>query len=450
MVAWCNEKILGVFVPLFLLGIGAFFLWRLRAFPFLRPRASMKVLTAKDGTHPFRALSMALAGTLGIGNISGVALAVACGGAGAVFWMWVSAFAAMMIKYAEIVLAMAWRKRDKAGNVSGGAMFYMRDGIGGKGGAFLAALFSALCVLTALSLGGMMQANAVTECMSGVFGIKPLYSGILLTALTAAVVLGGASRISALTEKLVPLMTLLYAALSLAAILPRAGELPGVFARIFAGAFSPRAAGGGIGGFFTSRAVRFGVTRGLLSNEAGCGTAPMAHATADNPPAKQGLCGVIEVFVDTILLCSMTAFTVLLAYEELPTVGGGVMIALGAYRLLCGAAAEKLIGLSLLFFAYGTVICWAYYGEQGVGYFTPSPVARRGYYLLFCGLLFAGSFLSSAFLWDLTDLFVCCMTLCNGTSLCLLCDAVVTETARAGLLSPKKTRRMCREKERAR
>lgn len=442
---WVNAHIFGVFVPLFLLAAGLLFLFRLRRYLLVHPlRAVRTVLSAgsRRKGESVRALCMALSGTLGVGNISGVALAIALGGAGAIFWMWVSALLAMLLKYAEIVLAMACRPAPLPdGGRIGGAMYYIRAALPGRCGRALAAFFSFLCIGGALTLGSMVQSGAIAECMHGVFGIPPPVAGGVLFLLTAIVVFGGAKKISAITLRLIPAMTFLYIALSLTVIFCNLDRLPAVIGRIFAEAFSPAAAAGGGAGFLSLRALRFGVARGLLSNEAGCGTAPMAHATADNTPVAQGLCGIAEVFVDTLVLCSMTAFVVLLAFPVVPK-GGGAMLAICAYSVFIGKGAGWMIALSLFVFAYGTAVCWAYYGENGIRYLLGNGVGiRRLYYFVFCLFLVVGSVFTSAFIWGLTDALLSVMTILNVTVLCLSADRVVALTAKELPLAAPHSRR---------
>lgn len=446
-IEWVNRHICGVGVPLLLLGAGLLFLFRLYPVLLKRPAAALFLLQKQGAKkrEALRALCMALSGTLGVGNISGVSLAIALGGAGAVFWMWVSALLAMLLKYAEILLAMAHRPAAVGGVHTGGAMYYIKRALPGRTGKAVAGLFAFLCVGSAFSLGAMVQSGAIAECMKGVLHIPPLLSGILLFAITALVVCGGAERISALTLRLIPAMTLIYVGLSMAVILTNITSLPGIFCRILSDAFSPLAIGGGVGGFLTCRGVRYGVARGLLSNEAGCGTAPMAHATADNTPVAQGLWGIVEVFVDTLVLCSMTAFVVLLAFPAVP-VYGGAMLAIAAYSHFFGRWAGWMITLSLFVFAYGTAICWAYYGESGLLYLLGGKAGKRvryGYYLLFCLFLLAGAVWPSELIFGLTDLLLSAMTLINVTVLCLLSGQVKAYTAKElGLLPLQEKRRL--------
>ncbi len=415
--------LLGVLLPISLLAVGLVYAVALRCFPLLHPLKTLKALLHGQKREALHALSMALAGTLGVGNIAGVALAVAVGGAGAVLWMWISAAVAMLLKYAEIVLAFLYRKEN-----GGGAMYYMRDGLGGRVGKAFAALFSVLCLTAALSLGSMVQANAVAESASLAFRVPPVFSGALLVLFTFLAVIRGARGIQAVTSRLIPLLTLFYLGLSLYAVTTHASALPSVFARIFTDAFTPASAVGGVGGFLSIRALRYGVTRGLLSNEAGAGTAPMAHATAKNTPVSQGVLGMAEVFIDTFVLCTCTAFAVLLAFPSDIPAAGGVSLVLFAFSSLVGSWTAVPITLSVLLFVYATVVCWCFYGESALGYLTPKKSARAVYLFLFHAFLLFGSLFEGDAVWLITDTSVSFMTLFNLVALLVLLPKVMDET----------------------
>ncbi len=418
--------LLGALLPISLLAVGLVYAVALRCFPLLHPLKTLRALLHGQRREALHALSMALAGTLGVGNIAGVALAVAVGGAGSVLWMWISAAVAMLLKYAEIVLAFLYRKED-----GGGAMYYMRDGLGGRVGKAFAALFSVLCVTAALSLGSMVQANAVAESAALVFHIPPVFSGAVLILFTLLAVTRGARGIKAVTSRLIPLLTLFYLGLSLYAVVTHATALPSVLARIFTDAFTPASAVGGVGGFLSVRALRYGVTRGLLSNEAGAGTAPMAHATAKNTPVSQGVLGMAEVFIDTFVLCTCTAFAVLLAFPSDIPAAGGVSLVLSAFSSLVGGWTAVPITLSVLLFVYATVVCWCFYGESALGYLAPKRSARAVYLFLFHAFLLLGSLFESDAVWLITDTSVSFMTLFNLVALLVLLPKVLVETKKA-------------------
>ena len=334
----------------------------------------------------------------------------------------------------------------KEGNGTG-AMAYMKAALRGRAGRALAATFALLCVLLAFLLGGLLQANAIAECLGGFFGAPPLGVGLLLAALAGLVILGGERRIGRVTVWLIPLLTLSYLFLSLGILLANAAALPSALGRIFSSAFSREAALGGGGGFLVSRALRYGVSRGLLSNEAGCGTAPLAHATARTDPVKQGIMGMVEVFVDTVLLCTVTALVILIAFPSVPTSLGGALVAVMAYGELAGKGAAVFVALALVLFAYGTVICWAYYGERGVGYLLGErPLCKRAYFLLLSLCLFGGCLFSSALVWGITDALLSLMTLFNLLALLLLAPRVVEESRKGGLFGEKQAQKPKKEK----
>lgn len=275
----------------------------------------------------FQALSTALAATIGTGNIAGVATAVAIGGPGAVFWMWVSAFFGMMTKFAEATLAIYYRRRNDRGEWSGGAMYYLDEGLRGKkyigkAGRPLALLFAAFCALAAFGIGNMTQVNSIASAMQASFGVPPLATGIALTVLVALVLAGGLKAIGGVAEKLVPFMALFYIVAATIVFFMNLHQIPYVFSSIFRGAFETRALAGGAGGWACARAVTLGIRRGVFSNEAGLGSSAMAHAAADvREPVQQGMWGIFEVFVDTIVVCTLTAFILLSASAYAPPLG---------------------------------------------------------------------------------------------------------------------------------
>lgn len=282
----------GAIPPLLLLA-GGFFLLYLRGAPLRFPRRMLRAMTHKsspDGVSPFRAVTLALAGTLGVGNIVGVANALRVGGAGALFWMWVSALLAMVLKYAEILLAVSHRRTAPDGTHTGSAVCYIRDRFPSRAGTALAAVFGGLTVLDALSMGCVIQVNAVSSALHGTLGLPLPAAGALLLVLSVPVILRPPRAVSALTEYLVPIMSLGYLVLSLAVLILRREAVAPALASVFREAFHPQSAAGGFLGFLTCRALRVGTMRGLLSNEAGCGTAPTAHAcAATDSPASQGV-----------------------------------------------------------------------------------------------------------------------------------------------------------------
>ena len=437
MLAWINQYVLGAAVPILLMAAGVFYALRLRCFPLFRLGAMGRALTdrsATGGVSPIRALSLALAGTLGVGNIVGVSAAIALGGFGSIFWMWVSALCAMLLKYAEIVLAMRYRHYDGEGKPHGSAMYYLRAcfarmGMARLGGA-IAAVFAVLCLLNAVSMGSVIQVNAVAGALEGVFGIPPLWTGTVLAVGIFFVIRRGSGGILGLTDRLVPLMTLGYLILSVAVLILRADRVPDAFGAILRDAFSVEATAGGVGGFFLSRRVRYGTMRGLISNEAGCGTAPAAHAvSACGVPAKQGVWGIVEVFVDTILLCTVTALVVIVSYgDAVARESEFMMMTIRAYSVVLGDLAAVFLSVAVLCFGFATVACWAHYGMESAAYLSQKPWTRRGFVLVYSLSVLAGAVAAADWIWELADLAVGAMTLINVTVLLMMSGEVRRET----------------------
>ena len=439
MFEFVNKYIIGTSVPILLMLSGAFYLIILKGKPLKSPIKMLKAMLSpgeKGGISPFRSVTMALAGTLGVGNIVGVASAIALGGFGAVLWMWVSALLAMILKYAEITLALSHR-RERNGENHGGAVYYIKDcflSIGKKrAGALLAAIFAVLCIVDSLSMGCIVQVNAVSSAFSGVFDLSPLLCGVILVIMTAPVITKGARGISKLTEWLVPLMSLGYIVMSVAVMILCKERLLWAMGRIFADAFSVNSAAGGAAGFLVSDALRYGTMRGLLSNEAGCGTAPFAHAASNNPePAKQGVWGIFEVFVDTIILCTMTALVIILNYDDACAYASdGIMMTVKAYSAVLGECAEYFLAAAVLLFAYATVICWAHYGSESVSYLFPNKKRPIKIYMTaFCICVFIGSVIAPSEVWTLSDFSIGSMTVMNVIVICLMSTEVRELTER--------------------
>ena len=426
--------------PILLFGVGLFYILRLRGFYLLHPWRCCKQLFARkttDGISPFRALTVALAGTLGVGNIVGVASALYFGGAGAVLWMLISALVAMVLKYAEITLAVRHRRISPDGQPMGGAPYYIEDGLSRAGlprlGKFLAAFFALLCLLNAITMGSFLQINAVAGAMEEGFSAPPMLTGAVIAVLSVVVVKGGAKRISALTETLVPFMTIGFLMVCVAVLILRRERIPAALGSIWQDALHPSAAGAGIGGFLLSKGIRFGVMRGLVSNEAGCGTAPMAHAAADTDlPARQGLFGLVEVFVDTVLLCTVTALCILVS-DSGPLAFGEdtVRTAQAAFSSVLGDWAGWFFAISILLFGVATVICWAHYGMTCIGYLTRGrgrQAAETVYILLLVGALIVGAITTPTLAWTLADVAIALMTILNLLILLLLQKEVKNET----------------------
>lgn len=424
-------------VSICLFAAGAFYLVRLKGFCFFHPIRTFRPLWRRSrpgDISPFRALTMALAGTLGVGNIVGVASALYLGGPGAVFWMMVSALVAMVLKYAEIVLAIRHRRYDTAGRPFGGAPYYMRDGLAVRGfpriGKWIGGLFALLCVANALTMGGMLQVQAISGAMEEAFGIPTWIMGIGLALFATAVTVGGAKRISSFTEKLVPIMTVGFLVLCISVLLLRRERIPEAVRSIMTEAFSLSGVSGGITGFLFSGGLRYGTMRGLMSNEAGCGTAPMAHATADtSSPAAQGVWGLVEVFVDTILLCTVTALAILVS-DSGPLAFGedAVRTAQAAFSSVLGEWAGGFFAVAVMLFGIATVICWSHYGQTCVRAITDRQLSRNIYIILFGVALIIGSIATPSGVWALADIALATMTLLHLAVLLTMHREVADET----------------------
>ncbi|NLG95612.1 MAG: sodium:alanine symporter family protein [Acetomicrobium flavidum] len=306
---------------------------------------------------PFQAVSTALAGTVGNGNIAGVATAIAIGGPGAVFWMWVVAILGMMTKMVEVSLAVNYRVKDKHGNFYGGPMYYIEKGLGEKWKP-LAKFFAAMMILGALGTAVWVQPATMASAMKNIFNVPPLITASVSVVLTALVVIGGFKRIGQFCEKLVPFMCIFYIVGSLGIIFVNIERLPEIFSLIFKFAFHPMPAVGGFAGSSVLLSMKRGMARGMFSNEAGMGSAPMVHATAiTDHPIRQGLYGVFEVFVDTIIICSMTAIVILIAAPDLWHSGlNGVDLTLAAFETLYGRLGSAIVAISVMLFAYSTMV----------------------------------------------------------------------------------------------
>ena len=431
---WLSELLTGGAIPFLLCAEGSFFLCCLHGRPFTRPRAMLRALTEKQvgGVSPFRAVTLALAGTLGVGNIVGVANAIAIGGAGSLFWMWLSALLAMILKYAEIVLAVCHRETLPNGSHTGGAPLYIRDGFPRhpKFGRALAVCFAVFMIFNALAMGCVIQVNAVSSAFRGILGIPVWISAVVLAVLTAPVILRGSHGISALTEYLVPIMSLGYVVLSVAVLILRREALPSAFLSVFRDAFSPKSATGGILGFLTSRALRVGTMRGLLSNEAGCGTAPTAHACANtSSPAAQGVWGIFEVFVDTILLCTLTAAVILVNGDATTEyLSSPVMMTVSAYAASLGRGAGWFLAAAIFCFGYATVLCWADYGASSVRFLGHGRRPLQLYYAIFLLCIPVGCAVAPNAVWKISDFAITVLTTVNLFVLFRLRDEVRRET----------------------
>ncbi len=441
-----NDFVWGPIMLVLLVGTGVFLTFRtgwiqVRWFGYIMKNTVGSLFRKKDtqdhgsNLSPFQAVTTALAGTVGTGNIAGVTGAIFMGGPGAVFWMWVSAFFGMCTKYAEIALALKFRNTDGNGVHKGGPMYYIENGLG-KNWKLLAVLFALLGGLASFGIGNIAQSSEIAGAMNGLFGLDPLVSGIILTVLVAVVVIGGVKRIGQVTSLLVPFMSAFYVVAGIVVVLMRITDIPGVLAAIFTSAFSFEAVGGGVFGYAIMVAMKNGFARGVFSNEAGLGSAPIAHAASSTQePAEQAIWGVFEVFFDTIVICSITAFTVLLSGFELSeasleTFGTTGAAAVAAFNsILPGTLGGTIIQASLIFFALSTILSWSYYGERCWGYLSrDNKVVTSVYKVIFVLFCIVGATGSGQLMWNISDTLNGAMAIPNLVALLALSGVVATIT----------------------
>ncbi len=358
-----------------------------------------KQAASADGITPFQAVSTALAATVGTGNIAGVATAIASGGPGAVFWMWLAAIIGMTTKFAEVTLAIAYREKNEAGEWAGGPMYYITNGLGMK---WLAVLFAAFGALAAFGIGSMTQSNSIAAAMESSFGFNKLVVGLVLAAGAAVILIGGIKRIGQFAEKMVPFMAVAYILGALVILIIEANQIPRAFGLIFGNAFNLKAAGGGFLGYTMMQAMRFGIARGVFTNEAGLGSAPIAHAAAHTDhPVRQGLWGAFEVFVDTIMICTMTALVILTSGKAESGELTGAALTSEAFR--SGFPGGHLIvTFGILLFAFTTIVSWCYYGEKCIEYLIGIK-AIVPYRVVFVASVVVGAIGGLQLIWAVSD-----------------------------------------------
>ena len=411
MLEFINSVLCGAILPIALCIVGIFFMIRLRFFFILHPVRTLRTIVRSSGG--FRSLCVALAGTLGVGNIVGVASAIIMGGAGAVLWLVISAFVAMGIKYAEAYLAISHRREGDEGHY-GGAPYYIYDACGGKGCAWLfGAAFALLCVANSLTTGNLVQINSI----SGFLTQGRLFYGILFTVIVFFVIKGGKNRIESVSAILIPLLSLGYILISIYIIFSNSGALCVVFSRIWAEAFCLRSVASGACGFGIGQALRYGFSRGLLSNEAGCGTAPVAHATSSLDAHSQGCLGIFEVFWDTVVLCTLTALVILIAdtKEQSP-----ILLAIHSYGKFTGIFGEVFISASCVLFALATVACQYYYGITSLDFLCASRATRGVYSFVFLIVCMISSIISNSTMWQIADFIIAFLAIYNIIFLVIL------------------------------
>lgn len=399
-----NLVLCGAIMPFLLTIAGIFFFIMLRGFYILHPVKTFKTIICSSGG--FRSLSVALAGTLGVGNIVGVASAIIMGGPGAVFWMLISGFLAMSVKYAEVYLAMLHR-RGCVDNYYGGAPYYIYDKMGkGRVGLFFGGAFALLCVFNSFSTGNLVQINSISAFASD----YSLAFGIIFTVCVIFIISGGERGIQSISSILIPILSTLYIIISLYIIFSNFEATCVAFSTIFEGAFSLKSVVGGGVGFGIAGAIRYGFSRGLLSNEAGCGTAPTAHASSSLSAEAQGCLGVFEVFWDTIVLCLMTALVILVANES---ASEPITLVILSYGRFTSSFGKIFIVCSCVLFALATVCTQYYYGERCLRFISSSAALRYLYATAFLGVCLFASVISSELMWRLSDLVIAMLAIFN-------------------------------------
>ena len=415
-----------------LVGTGLLFTFKLRFLQITKLSKALKLIffAKNNGTgdiSSFGALCTALAATVGTGNIVGVATAIKAGGPGALFWMWLAAFFGMATKYAEGVLAIKYRTKDKNGQISGGPMYYILNGMGEKYKP-LATFFAFSGILVALlGIGTFTQVNAITDAINGSFGVNPKITGIILTVLVTLVVFGGLQSISKVSTKVVPFMSVAYILICLLIILNSFNQIPQAFYLIIKSAFNPTAAFGGFLGSTVSMAIRNGIARGVFSNESGLGSAPIAAAAAKTEwPAEQGLISMTGTFIDSLVICTLTGLSIIISGVWQSDLNGAIMTQ-AAFASIFPTIGPLFLTLSLSLFAFTTILGWSYYGERcfeflfGVKYI-------NGYRFVFVTMILIGSFLKLDVVWIIADIVNGLMALPNLIALIYLSSVVVDET----------------------
>ena len=439
-----NNFIWGVPAMVCIIGVGLYLSIRtgfiqIRKFKYAMKTTIGRIFKKRDASDgsitPFQAVCTALAATVGTGNIAGVAGAIAIGGPGAVFWMWISALLGMCTKFAEVTLAVHFRERNQEGDLVGGPMYYIKNGLGKKW-QFLAVLFSLFGVLTVFGTGNATQVNTITTaidsallnynvCTSKTIPQINLILGIVIAVLVALVLLGGVKRIGKVTEKLVPFMALFYIALAIGVVILNIGNLPTVFASIFEGAFNPRSVTGGVvGSIFIC--MKRGVSRGIFSNEAGLGTGSIAHACADTQkPVKQGFFGIFEVFTDTIVICTLTALVILCSGVTINYgANAGAELTILGFTSTYGNWISIFSAIAMCCFAFSTILGWGLYGARCIE-FLFSPKVIKPFMVVYALVAIVGATMDLGLIWGIADTFNGLMSIPNCIALFLLSGTVI-------------------------
>ena len=421
-----------------LLGTGVFFTLRLKWVQVRKFGEGMRRLFGnfslhgkkadREGMSSFQALTTAVAAQVGTGNITGCATALASGGPGAIFWMWVSAFFGMATIYGEAVLAQKYRTVQD-GQVTGGPMYYIRAAFTGRFGKVLSGFFSVALIFALGFMGGMVQSNSIGDAFHNAFGLPPLAIGVVVALLAGFIFIGGIKRIASVTEKLIPIMAAFYIAGCAVVLVINRGMLPAAIQQIFVLAFNPQAVAGGVAGVTVKEAMRYGVARGLFSNEAGMGSTPHAHALAKvEKPEDQGVVAMVGVFIDTFVVLTLTAL-VILTSGTLSSGESGTTLAQMAFTSAFGSFGQIFIAVCMLFFAFSTIIGWYFFGEANVKALFGKKAVRL-YSIIVIVFVMMGSWLRVDLVWNLSDLFNGLMVIPNLIGLLALSGAAAAAKGR--------------------
>lgn len=427
-----RDLIWGIPLIALLVGTGIYLTFLLKGLQFRKLYHSLWLALVKrkeeksegDITH-FQALMTALAATVGTGNIAGVATAIAIGGPGALFWMWITGLFGMATKYAEAVLAVKYRIKDKNGNMSGGPMYYLANGMNLK---WLGALFAVFAAVAAFGIGNMVQSNSVADAVKYSFDLPVEITGIILALATGIVLLGGIKSIGKVTGILVPFMVIFYFLAALFVVIIHIDQIPSVISQVLVEAFTDTAAVGGFAGATIMMTIRSGISRGVFSNESGLGSSPIAAAAAQTKhPVTQALVSMTQTFIDTIVICSMTGFAILVS-DVLNTGLTGATLTQKAFETaLPGEWGGIVVSIGLIFFAYSTILGWSYYGEKSLEYLLGEKSVKP-YRLLFVIMVFVGAVVKLDLVWTFADIMNGLMALPNLIALLGLSGIVAAET----------------------
>jgi len=432
---WLNSVVWGPPFMVLLVGTGLYLTVRLGFFQFTHLGHAWKhtfgrffAKTAEEeggAITSFQAVASAMAATIGVGNIAGVSTAIALGGPGAVFWMWLTALVGMATKFGEANLGLKYREIDpETGEISGGVMYYIEKGLGPKWKP-LAVAYGLLAGIAAFGIGCMVQANTAAHAFETGFGVPPYISGIVIVVLVALVTLGGIKRIAMTAERIVPAMAIIYIIASLIIIIMNLPHLGWAFGQIFYYAFNPISATGGFAGAGVAAAVRYGIARGIFSNEAGLGAASIVHAQARNVPTRQGMWGIWETFIDTIVVCTMTSLVIILTGAYVTGTTGAELASTAFTKGLPGPGGY-LVLISLILFSYTTMLTWNFYGEKSWEYIFGRGIVLP-YRILFLIFLFVGAIGGLVLIWDIADTMNGLMAAPNLIALLVLAGVLARE-----------------------